>query len=82
MAVGTGHGVSRARCGTAASGQPMLDVIIVVRIIVLDHGSAAAVAALEIGGLRFHHDLLAGEIGDAGAAARIGVGGIRRYRCA
>ena len=76
MAVGTGHGV-REQVVVPASGQPMLDVIIVVDIIVLDHGGATAVAALEIGGLRFHHDLLAGGIGGGGAAARIRVGGIR-----
>ena len=76
MAVGTGHGV-REHIMIPASWQAMLDVIIVVRIIVLDQGSATAVTALVIGGLRFHHDLLAGGIGDGGAAARIRVGGIR-----
>ena len=70
-AVGTGHGV-REQVVVPAPRQPMLDVIIIVDIIVLDHGGATAVAALVMGGpVAFLHDLLAGGIGDGGAAARI-----------
>ncbi len=39
----------------------------------LDYGSAATVAALVINGLGVDNDLLAGGIGDGGAAARIRV---------
>ncbi len=60
----------------AASRQAILDRVVVVGIGVLDHGSAAAVAALIIDELGIHHDLLAGRIGHAGAATGIGVGGI------
>ena len=70
MAVGTGHGVSE-QVVVAASWQAILHRIVVVGVIVLDHGGATAVAALEIGGLRFEHDLLAGGIGHRGAATGI-----------
>ena len=60
----------------AASGQAILHRIMIIGIGVLDHRGATAVAALVIDGLRIEHDLLASRVGDGGAAAGIGEGGI------